>query len=75
MGRGITREGVSPLLRGVRGISPKKNFDIWLPLCAFLSISDAILARISAALGCFGTGRTCISIMDIELSIQSQDKE
>ena len=31
-----TRGGIPPLVRGVRGISPEKFFDLWLPLCAFL---------------------------------------
>ena len=30
-----TRGGIPPLVRGVRGISPEKIFDLWLPLCAF----------------------------------------
>ena len=30
-----TRGGIPPLVRGVRGISPEKMFDLWLPLCAF----------------------------------------
>ena len=31
-----TRGGNTSLVRGVRGISPEKIFDLWLPLCAFL---------------------------------------
>ena len=31
-----TSGGVAPLIRGVRGSSPEKIFDKWLPLFAFL---------------------------------------
>ena len=30
-----TKVGIAPLVRRVRGISPEKIFDIWLPLFAF----------------------------------------
>ena len=53
---------------GVRGISPKKIFDLWLPLCAFLMHFGSVFSRL---------GGTDISILELniglELSIQSQD--
>ena len=34
-GRESTKGDMPPLVRGVRGISPEKYFDLWLPICAF----------------------------------------
>ena len=43
-----TRGGIPPLVRGVRGTSPKKIFNLWLPLCAFLMHFGCVLAGILA---------------------------
>ena len=49
---GRAREGgIAPLLRRVRGISPEKIFDIWLPLFAFLMHFGCILGLNFSSLG------------------------
>ena len=66
VGRGkSTRGGITPLVRGVRGISLRENFlnygCLYVP---FKCILDAFWARISDVMGLFGTGGTCISIIE-----------
>ena len=41
-----TRGGIPPLVRGVRGISPDKIFDLWLPICAFLMHFGSVFSRL-----------------------------
>ena len=55
-----TRGGMPPLLRGVRGISPEKIFDLWLPLCAFLMHFGSVFSR----LGLIWNRWHCISIIE-----------
>ena len=55
-----TRGGMPPLLRGVRGISPEKIFDLWLPLCAFLMHFGSVFS----CLGLIWNRWHCISIIE-----------
>ena len=48
---GEHERGSPPLVRGVRGISPEKIFNLWLPLYAFLMHFGCVLDGISAVLG------------------------
>ena len=48
---GEHERGYSPCCKGVRGISPEKIFNLWLPLCAFLMDFGCVLAGISAVFG------------------------
>ena len=47
---GEHERGYAPSRKGVRGISPEKFFNLWLPLCAFLMHFGFVLVGISAVL-------------------------
>ena len=49
--RESTRGDILCLGRGVRGISPEKNFDLWLPLCAFSMHLLCVLGQNFSRLG------------------------